>query len=66
MMLCLDGQFSEQELSERDELDLRNVSANIWPTVLSRCKANELRLYNLKLASLEGIDRLTGSSHLRV
>jgi len=29
MMLCLDGQFSEQELSERDELDLRNVSANI-------------------------------------
>jgi len=64
MMLCLDGQFSEQELSESDELDLRNVSAKIWPTVLSRCKANDLRLYNLKLASLEGIDRLTNTRRL--
>lgn len=64
MMLCLDGQFSEQELSESVELDLRNVSANIWPTLLSRCKANELRLYNLKLASLEGIDRLTNTRRL--
>lgn len=64
MILCLDGQFSEQELAERDQLDLRNVSAKIWPAVLSRCKAKELRLYNLKLASLEGIDRLTNTRRL--
>lgn len=32
--------------------------------VLAQCKANELRLYNLKLASLEGIDRLTNTRRL--
>lgn len=64
MILCLDREFSEQELAERDELDLRNISAKIWPTVLSRCTAKELRLYHLKLASLEGIDRLTHARRL--
>lgn len=66
MILCLDRQFPEQQLSEGDELDLRNVSAQIWPTVLSRCTAIELRLYNLKLPSLEGIDKLTNTRRLKL
>ncbi|WP_192564720.1 leucine-rich repeat domain-containing protein [Pseudomonas gozinkensis] len=64
MGLCLDRPFSEQELAESDELDLRNISAKTWPTVLSGCKAKELSLYNLKLASLEGIERLTNTRRL--
>jgi hypothetical protein len=64
MIINLDGQFAEQELGARDELDLRNVSAKIWPTVLAECKATQLRLYYLKLASLEGIDRLTHTRRL--
>lgn len=64
MILCLDREFSEQELAERDQLDLRSISAKIWPTVLSRCTAKELRLYHLKIASLEGIDRLTHTRRL--
>lgn len=66
MILCLDNQFSEQELAERDELDLRNISTKIWPTLLSGCKAIDLRLYNLKLPSLEGIDRLTNTRRLKL
>lgn len=66
MILCLDRQFPEQELAEGDELDLRNVSAKTWPTVLSRCTAIELRLYNLKLPSLEGIDKLTSTRRLKL
>ena len=66
MILCLDSQFSEQELAERDELDLRNISAKTWPTLLSGCRAIELRLYNLKLPSLEGIDKLTNTRRLKL
>ncbi|WP_460124442.1 leucine-rich repeat domain-containing protein [Pseudomonas sp. S2_C03] len=66
MILCLDSQFSEQELVERNELDLRNISAQIWPALLSGCKASDLRLYNLKLPSLEGIDRLINTRRLKL
>ncbi len=66
MILCLDRQFHEQQLSEADDLDLRNVSAKVWPTVLSKCTAVDLRLYNLKLPSLEGIDKLANVRRLKL
>lgn len=52
MIVCLDHPFPEQQLAENDELDLRNVSAKGRPTVLSRCAATDLRLYNLNRAVL--------------
>jgi hypothetical protein len=66
MIVCLDQPFPEQQLAENDELDLRNVSAKVWPTVLSRCTTTDLRLYNLKLSSLEGLDTLTHTRKLKL
>ena len=37
-----------------------------WPTVLSKCTAVDLRLYNLKLPSLEGIDKLASVRRLKL
>ncbi|MBC3948767.1 leucine-rich repeat domain-containing protein [Pseudomonas folii] len=64
MALLLDREFAEHELAEKNELDLRNISTRVWPVVLSRCKAIELRLYNVKLSTLNGIEKLTKTRRL--
>lgn len=64
MILLLDRPFPERQLDGSAELDLRNVSAQVWPLVLSRCEAIELRLYHLTLRSLEGIDALINTRRL--
>jgi len=51
-MLLVDRPFSEEKLGESAELDLRNVGPKVWPTVLSRCSATNLCLYNVTLSSL--------------
>ncbi len=63
-MLLLDRPFLESQLAECAELDLRNVGAKVWPTVLSLCQAADLRLYHITLPSMEGIERLVGVRHL--
>ncbi|KIQ02633.1 MULTISPECIES: internalin G [Pseudomonas] len=64
MILLLDSAFSEQQLEGSAELDLRNISIKVWPTLLSKCTATNLRLYHLKLSSLEGIDSLINTREL--
>lgn len=64
MALLLDKEFQEHELAERNKLDLRNISTKVWPVVLSRCIATELRLYNIKLPTLDGIETLTTTRRL--
>lgn len=66
MALLLDREFAEHELAERNELDLRNISAKVWPVILSRCMATELRLYNIKLPTLDGIETLIRTRQLRL
>jgi hypothetical protein len=63
-MLLLDRPFSEVQLAESEVLDLRNVGAKVWPTVLSICRASDLRLYHLTMPSLEGIERLISAKRL--
>ncbi|MNZ81016.1 hypothetical protein D3C78_996710 [compost metagenome] len=65
-MLLLNRPFSRAQLSESAELDLRNVGAKVWPTVLSNCRATDLRLYHVTLPSLEGIEQLVNVSRLSV
>jgi len=57
-MLLLDRPFSEQQLANSDELDLRNIGIKVWPTLVSKCQARDLRLYHITLLSLAGIEAL--------
>ena len=63
-MLLLDRTFSEQQLAESAELDLRNVGIKAWPALLSKCQATDLRLYHVTLASLKGIEGLISARRL--
>ncbi|OAI24136.1 internalin G [Methylomonas koyamae] len=63
-MLLLDRPFLEAQLGESAQLDLRNISAAVWPTLLSMCRASDLSLYHLTLSSLEGIERLVNTRQL--
>lgn len=63
-MFLLDRPFSEAQLAESAQLDLRDVGAKVWPTVLSLSQASDIRLYHLTLPSLEGIERLKGAKRL--
>lgn len=64
MILLLDRAFSEKQLEDSGELDLRNISMKVWPTLLSKCTAKNLRLYHLELSSLEGIESLINTRQL--
>jgi len=43
---------------------LRNVSAGVWPRVISHCKARDVRLYHITLQSLDGTQRLSAAEKL--
>jgi len=63
-MLLLDKEFTNEQLSVTETADLRNVSAAVWDRVTSYCQAQQLRLYHIKLNNLDGIQRLTKTTHL--
>jgi ribosomal protein S27E len=63
-MLLLDRPFEEAQLGTNAELDLRNITPNVWPVVLAQCHSTDLRLYHLTLPSLEGIERLASVRRL--
>jgi len=66
-MLLLDREFSDTQLHAlSSEADLRNIGKNVWPRVLSHCRADELRLYHITLPSLDGIERLTSTRKLNL
>lgn len=65
-MLLLDRAYSQRQLSEEAELDLRNVGSKNWPTVLDTCRATDLRLYHVTLPGLEGVERLVNLRRLTV
>jgi hypothetical protein len=66
VMLLLDKTYSEQQLSESLELDLRNIGPKVWPKVVSNCKASNLRLYHITLGDLDGIESLTATRTLEL
>ena len=63
-ILLLDRPFSEQQLAENAELDLRNIGTKVWPMLLAKCQAKDLRLYHITLPSLEGIESLVNARRL--
>lgn len=58
--------FSEDILEQEDALDLRSIGDKAWSAIISRCKASEVRLYYLKIKSLEGIEKLRSTSILKI
>jgi len=58
--------FSAEEVGKHDSLDLRAIDKKGWETIVSSCKASELRLYYLKIQSLAGVERLRKTIRLRV
>lgn len=65
-MFLLDKPFSGSELEKHVELDLRNVGAKAWPVLLYASRAADLRLYNIKLQTLEGIEQLVNVTRLQL
>ncbi|WP_220800377.1 hypothetical protein [Mitsuaria sp. WAJ17] len=65
-MLLLDNDYSERQLSESLELDLRNIGSKVWHKVLSNCRASNLRLYHITLSALDGIESLTATRTLEL
>jgi hypothetical protein len=63
-MLLLDRPFEEAQLGANAELDLRNISPKVWPTLLSGCRSTDLRLYHITLPSLDGIEQLASVRRL--
>jgi Leucine-rich repeat (LRR) protein len=63
-IVLMDREFSRESLGELDALDLRNIKDGSWETVLSACRADELRLYHIMMQSIDGIERLRTTSRL--
>jgi hypothetical protein len=58
LMILMDREFSQERLSEKDALDLRNINDAAWNVIRSRCVAVDLSLYHVTATSLDGIDQL--------
>lgn len=65
-MVLLDRPFEDAQIRTRESLDLRNIGPKVWPKVLSECQSSNLRLYNLTIPSLEGIEKLRGVKKLTI
>ena len=63
-IILMDREYLPDGLSETGALDLRNIKGLSWGTILSTCKSASLRLYNIMLHSLDGIERLRATSRL--
>lgn len=64
MMILVNNPFSDIDIEESSELDLRNIGAANWPRLLSCCRAKNLRLYHITLKSLDGIENLAETKEL--
>lgn len=62
----MDREFSSEQLSGKKELDLRNINAAAWKTVLSQCVAVDLSLYHVTATMLDGIDGLRSTVSLAI
>jgi len=58
--------FSAEQLGKHDSLDLRAMDQKGWETIVSSCNATEVRLYYLKIQSLNGVERLRKTVRLSV
>jgi hypothetical protein len=63
-IVLMDRDYSQDSLRETEALDLRNIKWTVWETILSTCKASDLRLYHIMMESLDGIERLQATSRL--
>ena len=63
-MILANGPFSDEALTSNQALDLRNVGPEVWPRILSNCRAIDLKLYHLTLKSIDGIEKLQQTSQL--
>lgn len=63
VVLLVDRPFAEEQISENTALDLRNIGDKVWPIILSKCRATDLRLYHITLTSLQGIETLISTKH---
>jgi hypothetical protein len=66
VMIYMEQGFSQEALENSDALDLRSIGDKAWSAIISRCKASEVRLYYLKIKSLEGIEKLRSTSILKI
>ncbi len=66
VIMYMEKGFSEETLEQKDALDLRSIGDKAWSAIISRCKASEVRLFYLKIKSLEGIERLRSTSILKI
>jgi hypothetical protein len=66
VMIYMEPGFSQEALENSDALDLRSIGDKAWSAITSRCKASEVRLYYLKIKSLEGIEKLRSTSILKI
>ncbi len=65
-MIYMEPGFSQETLEQADALDLRSIGDKAWNAIISRCKASDVRLYYLKIKSLEGIEKLRSTSILKI
>lgn len=63
-IVLLDRPHSAAELSAPGPLDLRNISASAFAEILAQCHVATLRLYNIKIAGVDGIERLDSVTDL--
>jgi hypothetical protein len=64
IVVLMDRGYSKADLQSRLALDLRNIKGSVWDDMVSTCRAVDLRLYHLMVRSLDGIERLDGTTIL--
>ncbi len=65
-MMMMDEKFSLETLSTELSLDLRAIGDKGWKAIVESCTAPELKLYYLKIQSLDGAERLRRTVKLHV
>ncbi len=65
-VVLLDKVHSDEDLSSVQALDVRNVDSRGFSEILARSRATDLRIYHLKIGSLDGIDCLHSVTKLRL
>jgi hypothetical protein len=63
-VVLLDRDSGDEALSSVEPLDVRNVDSTGFAEILNRCRTTDLRVYHIKVSSLEGIERLRSPTSL--
>lgn len=66
MVMVMDRSFPVEALRTHDSLDLRSIGDKAWKVILESCNASELKLYCLKIRSLDGIGHLRRTVRLSI